>query len=31
MCVLELHVVADRLGHADSSTTANIYAHVTDC
>lgn len=26
----QLHVVADRLGHADSSTTSNIYAHVTD-
>jgi integrase len=25
-----LHVVAERLGHANSSTTANIYAHVTE-
>jgi len=26
----QLHVVAERLGHADASTTSNIYAHVTD-
>lgn len=25
-----LYVVAERLGHANSSTTANIYAHVTE-
>lgn len=25
----QLHVVAERLGHADSSTTSTIYAHVT--
>lgn len=26
----QLHVVADRLGHADSSTTSTVYAHVTE-
>ncbi len=25
----QLHVVSERLGHADTSTTARIYAHVT--
>ena len=25
----QLHVVAERLGHADATVTASIYAHVT--
>ncbi len=25
----QLHVVAERLGHANRSTTSTIYAHVT--